>query len=128
MRSQKTTQKFIMADTASRQEALAAKRQKQKEREEKWVETQIIGFTSWINSFVTKRGKKVEKLETAFQDGLMLVDFLELAGNFFFFFFFPHTFLNFKPFLLFCFLLFFLLLSSFFFFFFFFFFFLVILF
>jgi hypothetical protein len=64
-----------------RQEAMADRRQKQKEREEKWVETQIIGFTAWINSYIQKRGKKVVNLQTDFQDGLLLVDFLELASS-----------------------------------------------
>jgi hypothetical protein len=73
-------QRMKRTGTTDRQEAMLEKRQKQKEREEKWVETQIIGFTAWINSYLHKRNKKIVNLEKDFQDGLMLVDFLELAS------------------------------------------------
>eukprot|EP00211_Chloroparvula_japonica_P000199 CAMPEP_0119138796 /NCGR_PEP_ID=MMETSP1310-20130426/26326_1 /TAXON_ID=464262 /ORGANISM="Genus nov. species nov., Strain RCC2339" /LENGTH=1343 /DNA_ID=CAMNT_0007130025 /DNA_START=75 /DNA_END=4106 /DNA_ORIENTATION=- len=57
------------------------KRAKQKEKEEKWVDSQIVGFTAWLNSYLSKRGKKVSKLDEDLQDGLNLVHFLELASG-----------------------------------------------
>ena len=57
------------------------RKQRQKEREAKWIETQIIGFTSLVNSFLSRRKQKIENLETDFKDGLRLADFIELAGH-----------------------------------------------
>jgi hypothetical protein len=54
---------------------------RQKEKEEKWVEAQIIGFTAFVNSFLIRRKQKIVNLETDFKDGLRLADFLELAGE-----------------------------------------------
>ena len=55
-----------------------------KEKERKWMEAQILGLKSWVNSFLSRREQKVENLETDFKDGVRLADFLELAGFFFF--------------------------------------------
>lgn len=57
------------------------KRARQKEKEEKWVDSQIIGFTAWINSFLNRRKLNVENLQEDFKDGIKLVNFLELAAG-----------------------------------------------
>jgi hypothetical protein len=71
----------VLSNTAGMDpEGADERKQRQKEREAKWIETQIIGFTSLVNSFLSRRKQKIENLETDFKDGLRLADFIELAG------------------------------------------------
>jgi len=44
-----------------------------------WIEVQKKkAFTHWVNSYVEKRNKKIDKIEENFSDGLTLLDFVEL--------------------------------------------------
>ena len=51
-------------------------------KEAKWVEMQIVGLTSWINSFLTRRdaSSEIKDLEKDLCDGVRLGDFLEIAS------------------------------------------------
>uniref|UniRef100_A0A7S4K9R2 Uncharacterized protein n=1 Tax=Paramoeba aestuarina TaxID=180227 RepID=A0A7S4K9R2_9EUKA len=50
-------------------------------KEQKWMQTQILGLKSWVNSFLSRRNQKIEDLDTDFRDGVRLSDFLELASK-----------------------------------------------
>eukprot|EP01094_Clydonella_sp_ATCC50884_P006559 TRINITY_DN15781_c1_g1_i1.p2 TRINITY_DN15781_c1_g1~~TRINITY_DN15781_c1_g1_i1.p2 ORF type:complete len:637 (-),score=283.53 TRINITY_DN15781_c1_g1_i1:149-2020(-) len=46
-----------------------------------WEKIQTKTFTKWVNSHLMKRGRKIESLETAFQDGVELINLLEVIGD-----------------------------------------------
>jgi len=47
-------------------------------RDKAWEAVQVKAFTHWVNTFLGKRGKKIESLADAFADGLTIIHFLEL--------------------------------------------------
>jgi cortexillin 1/2 len=47
-------------------------------KDKAWEEVQKTAFTYWVNSYLEKRGKKIQvSLEEDFSDGVTLIDFLE---------------------------------------------------
>eukprot|EP01098_Paradermamoeba_levis_P010222 TRINITY_DN42_c0_g1_i10.p1 TRINITY_DN42_c0_g1~~TRINITY_DN42_c0_g1_i10.p1 ORF type:complete len:834 (+),score=340.43 TRINITY_DN42_c0_g1_i10:50-2551(+) len=52
---------------------------KKADREKTWEKVQMKAFTSWVNSYLDKRGKKIVNLETDMSDGILLCEFLEIV-------------------------------------------------
>eukprot|EP01123_Difflugia_compressa_P016275 TRINITY_DN999_c0_g1_i1.p1 TRINITY_DN999_c0_g1~~TRINITY_DN999_c0_g1_i1.p1 ORF type:complete len:746 (+),score=196.58 TRINITY_DN999_c0_g1_i1:57-2294(+) len=46
-----------------------------------WVKVQEKTFTRWVNTYLVERMLKVEKLQTDFADGLMLINLLEIISS-----------------------------------------------
>eukprot|EP01120_Amphizonella_sp_Union-15-10_P007473 TRINITY_DN2526_c0_g4_i1.p1 TRINITY_DN2526_c0_g4~~TRINITY_DN2526_c0_g4_i1.p1 ORF type:complete len:1557 (-),score=454.20 TRINITY_DN2526_c0_g4_i1:53-4657(-) len=53
----------------------------QSEEHPKWVQIQNKTFTKWVNSHLAKRGLKVDDMVTGFNDGIRLIQFLEVLSN-----------------------------------------------
>jgi len=51
------------------------------DREKQWEKVQIMGFTAWINSYLTAKGLAVENLQTDFQNGVRLCTFCEIIKD-----------------------------------------------
>jgi len=50
-------------------------------RERIWEKVQIKAFTSWLNSYLEKREKKLNDLQNDLQDGTLLNHFLEIVSD-----------------------------------------------
>jgi Ca2+-binding EF-hand superfamily protein len=48
---------------------------------EQWEKVQIKTFTNWVNSHLVKRGTKIDNISTGFQDGINLIQLLEVIAD-----------------------------------------------
>lgn len=51
------------------------------DKEKRWEQVQIKAFTAWINSVLEKRNFKIENIQCDFNNGIMLIHFLELLSG-----------------------------------------------
>jgi Ca2+-binding EF-hand superfamily protein len=48
---------------------------------DQWEKVQVKTFTNWVNSHLVKRGLKIENIATGFQDGINLLQLLEVIAD-----------------------------------------------
>jgi len=60
-------------------ESTPAPKEEAANRERNWEQVQIKAFTSWLNSYLDKRGMKLSDLEHDLQDGTLLNHFVEIV-------------------------------------------------
>jgi len=54
-------------------------KEKKEQREKNWELVQIKAFTAWLNSYLVQRNLKIIDLQKDLEDGLLLIQFLEIA-------------------------------------------------
>jgi hypothetical protein len=50
-------------------------------QEAQWIQVQQKSFTRWMNSFLSRRGLKIDNVVNELEDGKILCQFLEIIGN-----------------------------------------------
>lgn len=69
---------FIASNRARSREGHAAAPMGIKDDDQRWVQIQQKTFTNWVNEQLKSVGKRVDNLQTDFQDGLNLIALIEV--------------------------------------------------
>ena len=69
---------FLASNRARSREGHAAAPMGIKDDDQRWVQIQQKTFTNWVNEQLKAVGKRVDNLQTDFQDGLSLIALIEV--------------------------------------------------